>query len=438
MPLSQLSASVAEDSGLRSAVHHALVWLVGMNAIGVLLALLLLFPAPHALLGEWTYGRWMMVHMNLGLFGWCCLPMLAMLFHAFQVDSSCAHLWARPVVWLWSAGLVLGAWSWLNGASSGKLFLDWSGRARMFFPLAMFALWLLLAVSFVDGLRRKHEQSLPSILIRMLALLCLSLIPAAIYFASGPAVQPHFNPATGGPTGTSQLASSLAIVFLLMLLPLAIAPRRTTRTRTFSLAWTVLALEGLFSAFMNHGDVSHHLPVQYLGLGLMLVWIFLLPLYYREFHWRVETDAWRQAFLYWWIGLVLTGWMTFLPGVLDRFKFTDALVGHSLTAIAGCLTAFLIVVLQQLPGDQARIFSARRSRLAWNHSVLLYVLLMAIAGWIEGGNPAFTMTPSLLRTLLYTLRLLSGMGMLFASVEWLWADWKSQQTSMATPMTRSY
>ncbi|HUD75374.1 MAG TPA: hypothetical protein VMQ76_09905, partial [Terracidiphilus sp.] len=53
-----------------SAAAHALFWLVFANAIGLLIAILLIFPALNRLLGEWTYGRWIMVHMNLELYGW--------------------------------------------------------------------------------------------------------------------------------------------------------------------------------------------------------------------------------------------------------------------------------------------------------------------------------------------------------------------------------
>ena len=420
--LEQHAAMQQAGEGQQSAVRHALFWLVLMNAIGVMLSVLLLLPAPASWMGEWTYGRWMMVHMNLGLYGWCCLPMLALLFHVYQVERSIARRWARPVVWLWSASLALGAWNWLQGHSSGKLFLDWSASARIVLPLAMQSLWLLLAVAFVDGVRARRWPHWAPMAGRAAALVALAAVPAALYVASNPALYPHFNPDTGGPTGASQLESSLGIVAILLIMPLAMAARACSHSRWFSVAWLVLLLEGAFCAAMDHADASHHLPAQYVGLGLLLVWVVLLPRYYRGFLWRESTMAWRRAFLLWWIGLVITGWIAFLPGVLDRIKFTDALVGHSLTAIAGCLSAFLILTLQQLPGNQDGLFSNRRSRLIWNHSVLLYVVLMAVAGWVEGGNPGFTMEPGVLRNLLYMLRMLSGVGMLVASLDWLLAD----------------
>jgi cytochrome c oxidase cbb3-type subunit 1 len=64
---------------IAGAAWHALFWLVAANAIGVLIAILLLFPSLNVLLGEWTYGRWIMVHMNLELYGWASLPLVAFL-----------------------------------------------------------------------------------------------------------------------------------------------------------------------------------------------------------------------------------------------------------------------------------------------------------------------------------------------------------------------
>src|SRR5579863_7814210 len=115
-------AAMAErerSDGVTAAVQHALGWLVAGNAIGVMLAILLLLPQLNAWLGEWTYGRWMMVHMNTLLYGWCSVPMLAMLVKAYGADRGSLAAWARPVVWLWSAALLAGSWSWLQGHSSG-------------------------------------------------------------------------------------------------------------------------------------------------------------------------------------------------------------------------------------------------------------------------------------------------------------------------------
>ena len=85
-------------AGLTAAVRHALAWLVFGNAIGVMIAFLLLVPGLNTWLGEWTYGRWMMVHMNTALFGWCSLPMLGLLFSVYGAEGDVLNRWCRPVV----------------------------------------------------------------------------------------------------------------------------------------------------------------------------------------------------------------------------------------------------------------------------------------------------------------------------------------------------
>jgi cytochrome c oxidase cbb3-type subunit 1 len=412
------------DAGIRSATVHALFWLAAGNAIGVMIAILLLFPGLNRILGEWTYGRWMMVHMNLGLFGWCSLPMLGGLFHVYKVGSSSVAQWSRPAVWIWSSALLLGSWTWLQGDSSGKLFLDWSGLPRFLFPLAMLFLWFILAVSFLNAQKSDSRQGRVA---KVLGLVLLLPVPVLIYLASSPDLYPAYNPDTGGPTGTSQLESSLGIVLIFLLLPLGLVPRKQERFSRILYNWVLLGVESTYCALMNHTDVSHRVPAQFLGLCLMLFWIPLVPAYYESFLWSSTTTLWRKAFYWWWRGLTLTGCFFFLPGVLDYFKFTDGLVGHSLTAIAGCLTAYLIFLLIQLLGEDGWFLLQRRSFLAWNHSVLLYVVLMTVAGWLEGIHPAFTIAPGFLRNLLYALRLISGLGMLLASLEWLFAALRQQK-----------
>jgi len=402
------------------AISHALFWLVVMNAIGVLIALLLLLPGLNAWLGEWTYGRWMIVHMNLALYGWCSLPMVGFLFQTYGADRGRFAAWCRPVVWLWSAALVVGSASWLAGHSSGKLFLDWTGFARVFFPLAMFALWLLLATAYVYQNRKKNAERLIARIAKITGLAVLLTVPFTIYFAASPGIYPAVNPDTGGPTGASQLESSLGIILILLIVPFGIAQRIASDTRMLAAAWGVLIAEALLCGLLDHQDVSHHRPPQFLSLGSILIWLPLVPAYYRCFAWNPATKLWRKAFLWWWGGLALSGWIFFLPGVLDRFKFTDGLVGHSLTAVAGFLTAYLIFVMVQLLGENdAWIFNRRWSFYAWNWGVLAYVLVMTIAGWLESDDPAFTIVPGAVRNVLYAIRLVTGLAMLVSSIEWL-------------------
>ena len=406
--------------GVVGAVRHSLLWLVLGNAIGVMLAVLLLLPELNRWLGEWTYGRWLMVHMNTALFGWCSLPLVAFLFRLYAADRNALDAWSRPILWLWSGALVIGSLSWLSGHSSGKLFLDWSGYARVIFSLALGALWLFLAIAFMLELRTAKSPRWTSTLARALGLVVLSCIPFAIYVASSPTLYPAVNPDSGGPTGTSQLESSLGIVLILLVVPCGLTHRKKRDLTTVRLAWTVFVSEVLVCATLGRADLSHRIPVQFLSLGSLLVWLPLIPVYYNQFQWHAATGRWRRSFLWWWGVLVVTGWVFFLPGVLDRFKFTDGLVGHSFLAAAGFLSAFVIFVMVQLIGEEdAWIFNRRWSFYAWNCGVLAYVIIMTAAGWIEGGDATFTIVPGPMRDAFYLIRLIAGLAMLAGSLEWL-------------------
>jgi cytochrome c oxidase cbb3-type subunit 1 len=415
-------ANLAQETApmaVASAAWHALFWLVFANAVGVLIATLLLFPALNRLLGEWTYGRWIMVHMNLELYGWASLPLAGFLFKVYGADRGPLAQWCRPVMWVWSAALALGAYSWLSGHSSGKLFLDWSGYSRVLFPLAMIALFLVLAVSFVREWNSAAIVTMAARSARVFGLVFLLAIPVAIYMAASPDFYPAINPDTGGPTGASQLESSLIVVAILLMLPFGLTRRKRENVRMIPIAWAIMIAEFVLCIALGRGDISHHRPAQFLSLGCLLLWIPLTPAYYAAFEWRANTRRWRIAFLCWWSALVLTGWVFFLPGVLDHFKFTDGLVGHSLLAMAGFTSSLLIFVMVQLLGEGGWIFNRTRSFYGWNIAVLGYVVLMSAAGWREGFDPAFTMVPGVMRDAVYILRFVVGLAMLASSLDWL-------------------
>ena len=390
---------------------HSLAWLVFANAIGVLLAAMLLFPSLNRLFDTWTYGRWMPVHLNLQLYGWSSLPLLAFLFKVYAADREPAARWVRPVLWIWSTALTVGALTWITGHSSGKLFLDWTGYSRVLFPLAIFTVWILLAYAFLQS-RKLHAG-------KLIGLALLLTVPILLYISASPTLYPPINPDTGGPTGASQLESTLVVIAILLLLPFGLTRRKPTRSPVITLSWIIFTAESLLCLGLGRADVSHHRPTQFISLASLLLWIPLIPAYFAAFTWHPNTRRWRIAFLCWWAVLVPTGWALFLPGVLDHFKFTDGLVGHSLLAMAGFVTAVLIFTLIQLLGDGGWIFNSPWSFYLWNLSVLAYVLLMFIAGWREGTQPSFTMIPGTERNLLYALRLLVGFLMFVASADWL-------------------
>ena len=409
----------SQPSVMAFAAWHSLFWLVFANAVGVLLATLLLFPSLNHVLGEWTYGRWMPVHINLQLYGWCSIPLVAFLFKVYGADRKPASHWCRSTLWIWSSALGVGTLSWLNGHSSGKLFLDWTGYSRILFPLALTILWCLLAFSFAKGRNNGVPSSFKANATKITGLILLLAVPVLIYIAASPDLYPPVNPDSGGPTGASQLESSLVIVAVLLLLPFGLTHLKTQRPWPVPIAWITLGIEVLLCLGLGRTDVSHHRPIQYISLGSLLVWIPLTPAYFGAFEWNSNTQRWRTAFICWWAVLVPTGWFLFLPGVLDHFKFTDGLVGHSLLAMAGFVSSLLIFVMVQLLAEDGWILNGAWSFWAWHGSVLAYVLLMFVAGWREGLDPAFTVIPGRARTTIYASRLLLGALMLIASGDWL-------------------
>jgi cytochrome c oxidase cbb3-type subunit I len=398
---------------------HSLFWLVLANAVGVLLSLLLLVPSLNKVFGEWTYGRWMPVHMNLELYGWSSLPLVAFLFKVYGADRGPAANWCRPALWAWSTALGVGVLTWLNGHSSGKLFLDWTGYSRILFPLAIAAVWFVLAYSLRSQWRALPNSRFTTKAAKILCLALLLAVPVLIYVAASPTLYPPINPDTGGPTGASQLESTLVVVAILLLLPFGLTGLKVRRSWQTVTAWTVFAAEAILCLGLGRADVSHHRPIQYISLASLLVWLPLTPAYYSAFEWHPNTRRWRIAFLFWWSILVPTGWCLFLPGVLDHFKFTDGLVGHSLLAMAGFTTSLLIFVMVQLLGDDGWIFNGTLSFYVWQSSVLAYVLLMTYSGWREGFNPSFTIVPGVVRNCIYIARLTIGVLMLVASADWL-------------------
>ncbi len=417
-PAPPSAPSIAGRRVMAAAAWHSLLWLTVANGIGVLLAAMLLMPRIDMYLGPWTYGRWMPVHLNLQLYGWCSLPLVGFLFAVYGVRREPFARWASPVLWLWSIALGAGALTWLSGHSSGKLFLDWTGYPRVLFPCALFCLWGLLTATFAADLRAGTSLHPAARTLQLAGLVLLLLVPALIYIASSPALYPPINPDTGGPTGASQLESTLVILAILLLLPFGISRRKLPASRAIPAAWIVFLAESLLCLALGRADVSHRRPTQWISLGSLLIWIPLTPAYYAAFLWHANTRRWRVAFLGWWSLLVPTGWMLFLPGVLDRFKFTDGLVAHSLLAMAGFVSSLLIFVLVQIMGEDGWIFNRAWSFSLWQFSVAAYVALMFFAGWREGIDPAFSIVPGLLRNGIYALRLLLGIFLLVASLAW--------------------
>ena len=277
------NARMHTHSVLAIAAWHSIGWLYVANLIGVWLAILLLYPAAGRWLGEWSYGRWTAVHLNFQLYGWMALPLVAWAIRIYRADRGPTAEWSRVALMLWSIALALGGLWWLNGNSSGKLFLDWSGFVRVFYPLTILFLWVVLVIAYKHAWR-DSDQGYPALRVSKIAgLVLLLLVPFAIYVASSPTLYPAVNPDTGGPTGASQLESTLIIVLILFLLPYGLTHRKSTGRKTVIAAWAILLMEALLCLALGRQDVSHHRPAQFISLGSLLVWVPLIPAYFNAF-----------------------------------------------------------------------------------------------------------------------------------------------------------
>lgn len=390
----------------RTLERHAFGWLVAANAVGVWLAALLLWPALGGLAGPLGYGRWMPLHLDWQLYGWCALP-LAGALASWLVTPDAAGRWhLRLALGAWSAALALGGVSWLAGVTSGKLFLDWHGWARPLLPLAMLVLWSVLAL---HAWLRRGEHGPMGRGIRAVLLLALLAVPSLLFWAEGREVYPAVNPDSGGATGASLLGSTLAILAIFGALPAFLrVPGRAAWWY-----WAALAVgAGIFVA-ADHKDASHHTTGQIVALAALLPWLVLLPVYLRGFAWHASARPWLRASFVWWAVLVVTGFLTFLPEWSERLKFTNALVAHAHLAMAGLVTSLNLTILRQLRGG-----GSRRGFWLWQMGCAVHVAVLAVLGWREAEDPAALFLSDGFSQVAYGLRLAAGGAMLLASVQW--------------------
>ena len=391
--------------------RHAFGWLVAANAVGVWLAALLLWPALGGPLAPFSYGRWMPLHLDWQLYGWCALPLAGVLAAWFVTPDPAGCGPVRFVFGLWSAALALGGASWLAGVTSGKLFLDWHGWARPLLPLAMLGLWSVLAL---HAWLRRAATSRRVIAGRGLLLLGLLAVPNLLYWAAGREVHPAVNPHSGGATGASLLGSTLVILAIFGALP------RLLRVpgRPAGWYWAALAAGAAVFVAADRGDASHHAPAQVAALAVLLPWVLLLPAHLRRFDWHAAARPWLQAAFFWWAALVVTGFLTFLPGWSERLKFTNALVAHAHIAMAGLVTSMNVAILRQLRGG-----GSRRGFWLWQAGGAVQAAALAALGWREAAHPADLFLGAGWTDAMYGLRLAAGLAMLAASVGW----WKESR-----------
>jgi cytochrome c oxidase cbb3-type subunit 1 len=400
----------------RTVALHSLAWLVAANVVGIWLAVSLLWPAAGDALAPLTYGRWTPLHLDWQLYGWCALPVTGMLV-AWFFDAAHPQATRDAAVALgaWSAALVLGGMAWLGGHVSGKLFLDWHGWARPLLPLSMYLLWTFLAG---HTWRRWPHLPVRARALRAIVLGLLLVVPAVLYWSTGRTMYQRINPDSGGATGTALLGSTLGVITIFMLAPLLLGVAARRRTWPFACA---LATSWLVFAALDRGNVSHHATGQILALATLLAWIPLLPWFWRRFAWPEGARPWLRAAIAWWMLLVVTGWISFLPGISESLKYTHALVGHAHLAMAGLLTSLNATILIVLTG----FAPPRKVFWLWQAGCMVFVVSMLALGLLEPVHTADLYRSESWTQMLLGLRLVAGVAMTAASVRWLAAVLRS-------------
>jgi cytochrome c oxidase cbb3-type subunit 1 len=396
-------------SALLTPIKHALGWLVFGNLVGLYLSLLLLFP--NLQLAQWTYGHWVPVHLNVQLYGWTSLPLVAWLFSIYQVDSSKAREWVPAAVWAWTAALVLGVFQWLGGVTSGKIFLDWRGGALWGFVAAQVLLWSVLAAAWRE---RAVVWSKLRRLGSLAGLVGLALVPVSLVFAASPNVYPPVDRTTGGPTGSSLLGSSLIVVGLMLLLPRVLAlstgrPKSRAIWIFFTVSWLVFGVTEVLGG-------THFDTIQIGAMLFLLPWVWWLPRDWAGFEWPEGSRPWRVAMFGWWGVLVVSGLLMYQPGVLDHLKFTQGLVAHSHLAMAGFTTSFCALLMALLTGKR---IGSGWSVAVWHCAALAMMVTLAWMGWREGEGSVWMIERPDWRELGLWIRTLCGLLMWWVSMIWL-------------------
>jgi cytochrome c oxidase cbb3-type subunit 1 len=401
---------------------HTLGWLFLANSIGIILSLLLLFPTLGSYGGPATFGRLVPLHLDFHLYGTMSVPLLGLLLAWLVPSARISRLYLKIWFWSWSLTVCCGGLSWLLGESSGKLFLEWSGLVAWLFVAELVLLFCMLCWGMAP-----HGKLVRSTLNRLntwtkgAVLMFLAAVPLAFIIALRPDIYPPVDIATGGATGSALLVSSLALIALLIFFPLLLTRQETPgyfRVRNVTL---LLLAHTLGWSFLSHGNSSNRDLEQQLGLFSLLIWVPILPGYFRTFTWHAETLRWLRALAFWGITLVFGASLLFLPSMLAAARFTNTLVAHVHQAMAGALLSMVMIILSQLTPDLAlrRILSAHLPFWLWQISLLVFLLVSLKLGVLQAQEAQLFFRESTLRTLWFSVRLAAGVGMWIASGYWL-------------------
>lgn len=416
-----LSDNFSSKSHL-AILRAGLFWLCSGNAVGLLLATLIAWPWLGDYLGQMTYGRWVALHLDFQLYGWCSLPLLGMLYIYYLPEASWDSVAPRLMIWIWNFCLAFGGFWTLLGHSSGKIFLEWESISATLFLLLLVLLWIFLSYYFWRrSVRSAHEFANRLVwAVKFAILLVLLSVPVAFYFALSPDTFPPINTASSGATGSSLLISSLAIVFLMLLFADSTG-RSTLRAKSLRpYIYGLLILHICGWTLLNHGNSSNYDLDQEIGLASFAMWLLLLKYYFLAFHWSQTSMLWLRGLFFWSLLLVPTAILMFLPGMLETAKFSSYLVAHVHLAMAGVCSCFLMALLSVLPHGTAAgvVLGNRRVFLLWNISLFIHLVSLLWLGAHEAEHFGLFLAILPGDNFGYLLRVFSGCLMLAASLNW--------------------
>lgn len=422
-PVPKAACAVPEEDWSWLIILHSLFWLFVGNLVGLWLALILLFPSIGALTAPFSYGRLMTLHTNIQLYGWCSFPLIGLLMKLYLPRRAKFPL-AGIALGIWSGALLVACLGWLQGETSGKLFMEWSGINRAVMALAMIALATILGAGLAARIAVGDESFRSAsgrwvVFSKALVFLFLLAVPAVLFLAAEPSVYPPVNPDSGGATGGSLLGSSLGLVAVFWACPFILQLERKTAWRKFAPSLLILSVHMILYALLDHGNHSHHEPVQIAALCSLVIWIPLLRRHMGRFNWPMETRGWMWSFSAWAGILVVTALFLFMPGVLERAKFTNILVGHAHLAMAGMLTSFNFLILVTLTAQPAKALYGRQVMTLWNLGAAILLVSLNLAGYFESRHPDWLINSHPGMDTLYAFRFLGGVCMLGASAKWL-------------------
>jgi cytochrome c oxidase cbb3-type subunit 1 len=185
-----------------------------------------------------------------------------------------------------------------------------------------------------------------------------------------------------------------------------------------------LVVHSVFFAAVGMGgqtDHSHREPLQIAAVATLLVWAWLVPRWLRCFVWPAGSRPWLIAFLVWGGALLASAVPMFLPGLLDRIKFTNALVGHAHLAMAGMATSFAALLLAVLNQETrlAGVLGDRSAFIHWNAGNATHVAALIAVGALEAHDPGILFRGDPWITALYGVRAVAGAAMVFAAARWI-------------------